>query len=93
MNFNLNNFRKNIICENAVVDTAVETVINVDTLDLFVTAKNDKVKFIELEWNFTSDENLFVLGDAWERSYGELEFKKLADNNRCMPWYFIATNK
>ena len=93
MNFNLNNFKKNIICENVAVDTVVETVVNGDTLDLFVTATNDKVKFIELEWNFTSDKNLYVLGDVWERSYGDLEFRKLADNNRCMPWYFIATNK
>ncbi len=93
MNFNLNDFKKSIICENAVGDTSVETVANGDTLDLFVTAKNDKIKFIELEWSFESGENIFVLGDAWERSYGELEFRKLADNDRLMPWYFIATDK
>lgn len=93
MKFNLNDFEKNIICENTVCDTAVETVVNGNTLDLFVCAKNDRVKFIELEWNFKSDEKIYVLGDAWERSYGELEFKKLADNDRLMPWYFIATDK
>ena len=93
MNFNLNSLSKKIVCENKILDTVVETVINGDTLDLFVTAKNDKVKFIELEWNFTSDDNLYVLGDAWERSYGELEFKKISDNDRLLPWYFIATNK
>ena len=53
----------------------------------------DKPKFIELECFFESDDGIFVLGDAWERSYGELEFRKLADNDRFMPWYFIATNK
>jgi len=93
MNFDLNDFMKNIICESAVSDTVIETVVDGDTLDLYVTATNDKVKFIELEWNFESDNGIYVLGDAWERSYGELEFRKLSDNDRCMPWYFIATNK
>ncbi len=93
MDFNLNDFRKNIICENAVSDTVIETVVDGDTLDLYVTAANDKVKFIELEWKFQSDNGIYVLGDAWERSYGELEFRKLSDNDRCMPWYFVATNK
>lgn len=48
---------------------------------------------MELRWDFQSDESLLVLGDAWERSYANLEFKKLSDNNRFMPWYFIATDK
>ncbi len=93
MNFNLNDFRKNLICENGVTDTVVETVVDGDTLKLYISAKNDKPKFIELEWNFKSDENLYVLGDAWERSYGELQFKKLCNADRYMPWYFIATDK
>ncbi|MBQ2813367.1 MAG: hypothetical protein IJE63_08915, partial [Clostridia bacterium] len=93
MIFDLNSFSKNIICENGLSDCFVETVLNGNMLDLYITAKEDKPEFIELEWCFESDENLFVLGDAWERSYGELEFKKLADNDRRMPWYFIATDK
>ncbi len=93
MEFNTNCFEKKIICEGNCTDTIVETVINGDTIDLYVTATNDKVKFIELEWKFESDNGIYVLGDAWERSYGELEFRKLADNDRFMPWYFIATDK
>ncbi len=93
MNFDINNFRKTIICESECRDTKIETVFNGNTLDLYVTAQTDKPKFIELEWNFESGENVFVLGDVWERSYADLEFKKLSDNNRFMPWYFIATDK
>ena len=92
MIFDLNDFTKKIICESECSDTAVETVLNGEQLELYVTATNDKVKFIELEWAFKSDENIFVLGDAWERSYGDLEFKKLKDNDRYMPWYFIAVD-
>ena len=93
MNLYLNKFSKKIICENEPKDTVVETVVNGDTLDLYVTANDDRVKFIELEWCFKSDESVFVLDDAWERSYGELGFKKLSENNRYMPWYFIATDR
>ena len=93
MNFNLNNFSKNVICEDGVNDTIVEAVVNGNTLDLYVTANSDKPKFIELEWSFNSAEGTYVLGDAWERSYGELEFKKLCNVERYMPWYFSATDK
>ena len=93
MNFNLNNFSKNIICEGGASDAVVETVINGDTLDLYLTAINDKPKFVELEWSFGSDEDIYVLGDVWERSYGDLEFRKITENDRYMPWYFIATDK
>ena len=60
----------------------VEAVVNGNTLDLYIGAKNDKPKFIELEWRFESNENICVLGDAWERSYGNLEFLRLCENDR-----------
>jgi len=93
MSFDLKNFIKKIICENMPKDAVVETSVNGDTLDLYLTATNDRVKFIELEWSFESDNEIYVLGDAWERSYGELGFRKLSEINRYMPWYFIATDK
>ncbi len=92
MNFELKNFTQKIICENECTDSVIDTVVDGGRLDLYITAKEDKVKFIELEWKFTSDDNIFVLGDAWERSYGDLGFLKLRDNDRYMPWYFIATD-
>ncbi len=48
INFNLKDFSKNIICENGIGDTAVEAVVTDDCLDLYVTAKSGKPKFIEL---------------------------------------------
>ena len=93
MNFNLNDFNIRTICENEVTDAKTEANVNGNTLDLYITATVDKPKFIELEWQFESANDVFVLGDAWERSYSDLEFKKLADNDRCLPWYFIATDK
>ena len=93
MKFDIKNFTSKIICDKAVSDAEIEVVFRENEFDLYLSAKTDKPKFIELNWAFESEENLFVLGDAWERSYGNLEFKKLADNDRFMPWYFIATDK
>lgn len=93
MDFSMNCFRKKIICENGCTDTVAETVVNGNTLELYITATNDRPKFIELEWSTEIDDNSYVLGDVWERSYGDLEFRKLANNDRLMPWYFIVTNK
>ena len=79
MNFELKKLSKNIICEGAVTDAVVETVANGNTLDLYLTATNDKVKFIELEWSFASGDGVYVLGDEWERSYEDI--KNLLGNN------------
>ena len=93
MTFDLNAFQLKVVCEGDVVDTKVETAINGNELDLSVTATKDRLKFIELKWDVQTNPDEWVLGDAWERSYGELEFKPAADNDRPMPWYFITTDK
>lgn len=93
MRFDINNFTANIICENHVTDVSLETVTRENEFDLYLTAVASKPKFIELHWDVNADKNILVLGDAWERSYGELEFRNLSENNRVMPWYFLATDK
>lgn len=93
MNFDIKNFSVEIICENQVTDTKVDTVATANRLELYVSADNDKVKFIKLNWSVKSDVNELVLGDEWERSYGDLEFLKLSENHRWMPWYFISTDR
>lgn len=93
MIFDISKFTAKIICENQVSDAVVETALRENELDVFLTADMDKPKFVELHWDASADEDILVLGDVWERSYGDLEFKSLTENDRFMPWYFIATNK
>lgn len=93
MNFNINEFTVKIICESEVSDAVTETVSRKNEFDLLLSADKDKPMFIKLHWDIPYDENILVLGDAWERSYGDLEFRKLSDNDRAMPWYFIATDR
>ena len=60
---------------------------------LKVSVKSEKqgVSFIYLRWNENIDKSLKVLGDAWERGYGDLEWK-LVDPERNMPWYMAISN-
>lgn len=93
INFDLNKFCIKLTCQEKNVDAVTETKISKNELDLYLTANVSQPKFIELNWNFESDDNIIILGDAWERSYGDLEFVNIKDNNRYMPWYFLTTNK
>ena len=93
MNFDIKNFSVKIICEGGNTDTVIETEAKGNEMKLYLKATEDKPKFIELHWETEVQEDLLVLGDAWERSYGNLRFLPLSENDRWMPWYFIATDK
>ena len=93
MNFDIKNFTAKIICEGEKTDTVIETDVNEKEMKLFLKATADKPKFVELHWDADVSEDLLILGDAWERTYGNLQFHPLSENDLWMPWYFIATDK
>ncbi len=47
------------------------------------------VKRIHLRWRGNIDATRLVLGDAWERGYGDLEWRAFVPD-RAMPWYFAT---
>jgi alpha-galactosidase len=47
--------------------------------------------FVHLRWTGRTSEKLLSLGDAWERSYADLEWRYTAPE-RPMPWYFLTTD-
>ena len=59
-------------------------------LELF--APRAAVKSVTVRWDATPPaEGWKYLGDAWERSYGDLEWQPL-DPGREMPWYVLASD-
>jgi alpha-galactosidase len=60
-------------------------------LDVELLAPGVAVKHLELCWKAALPLDWKYLGDAWERAYGDLEWKAL-DPERVMPWYLLATN-
>lgn len=80
-----------LICDGADTDAVVETEIKERKLELYITAKESKPKFICLRWNYRTTEPTRVVGDKWERSYGDIEWHSL-NGEIFMPWYFLAHN-
>lgn len=44
---------------------------------------------LHLRWEGTGSEALQSIGDQWERSYGDLEWRETVPE-RVMPWYFLT---
>jgi len=60
-------------------------------LRLELSAPGAAVKYVTFGWKGDPPPDWKYLGDAWERSYGELEWQPL-DPEREMPWYFLASD-
>ena len=54
-----------------------------------LTAQTAGVRFVRLCWEAPLPEDSRFLGDAWERGYGEFEWRGFVFD-RAMPWYFFA---
>jgi len=60
-------------------------------LNIELSAPEVAVKSLQVHWNAKPALDWKYLGDAWERAYGDLEWKTL-DSKRVMPWYFLASD-
>ena len=55
-----------------------------------VAAPKAKLTHISMRWHGSFPTGSRFLGDHWERSYGDLEWRGLV-GERLMPWYFLAS--
>ncbi len=69
----------------------VECKLKNDALGIDLTAPGTEVSAVHLRWQAQVTPTLLVLGDAWERSYGELGWRNLIPE-RVLPWYFATSN-
>jgi alpha-galactosidase len=68
---------------------AVTTTPAKDQLAISLSAPKDALTHLHLRWSVPVSNSLLCLGDAWERSYGDLAWRSLVPE-RPMPWYFAA---
>lgn len=71
-------------------EVCVRFSLESDALVPKISAKKP-VRYVRLRWNNKSRRNVKVLGDAWERGYGDLEWRGVCPE-RCMPWYIAVSN-
>ncbi|MBS1874441.1 MAG: hypothetical protein JSU00_14590 [Acidobacteria bacterium] len=69
----------------------VETEPGAGGLAIRLRAPRTAVTRIWLRWKGATPEGMRFLGDHWERSYGDLEWRGFVAD-RPMPWYFLASN-
>lgn len=62
-----------------------------DSLTVELQAEQSLVRFVTLRWSMTIPKNVRIMGDALERSYGDLEWRGMVPE-RYFPWYFLMTN-
>lgn len=60
-------------------------------LDVYLKADTAAPRFVCLRWDQPATAPVRVLGDCWERSYGDLEWRSLNEHEHH-PWYFLATD-
>lgn len=65
-------------------------------LSVKITASAVPLCFVKLKWLLSKTEkrdaaSVKVLGDAWERGYGDMEWRSISED-RAMPWYFSVSN-
>ncbi|MEJ5994986.1 hypothetical protein WG904_11215 [Pedobacter sp. Du54] len=59
-----------------------------DALKIEVNASKLALSNVILVWQYATQQQTKVMGDHWERTYGDLQFQKPSFRVR-MPWYFI----
>lgn len=81
-----------IYCEEAEnKDASVKTEINDGKLSVYITAQESRPRFICLRWNHRVTGPTRIMGDKWERTYGDMEWHAL-NGEIFMPWYFLANS-
>jgi alpha-galactosidase len=70
---------------------AVTTAAVNEEMAIGLSAPKDALTHLHLRWAVSVSTSLFCLGDAWERSYGDLAWRSLVPE-RPMPWYFASSD-
>ena len=71
------------------VAVVAESDPRADGLVLTLAAPSTPVAVVHVRWRLPVAMGLRVLGDAWERSYGELGWRDMIPE-RVLPWYFAT---
>ena len=66
-----------------------DVTVGFDAERVTLTAQNTGVRFLSLRWEADLPDDCRFLGDAWERGYGDFEWRCFVFD-RVMPWYCFA---
>jgi len=70
-------------------DVSVMARLQGNDLPVKLAASHSAVMWVHLWWRCELAPGLRILGDAWERGYGDLEWRGVVPQ-RPLPWYFLT---
>lgn len=70
-------------------DIVVTCASSAAGMSVDVHCPTQPLQFVRLEWTYPLQNTTTILGDHWERTYGDLDFHPVKADKK-MPWYFIA---
>jgi alpha-galactosidase len=73
---------------NRAASVKVDFVEAAHQASVSIDAPSVPIQRLHLRWKFLLPDDALVLGDAWERSYGDLEWRPL-QAERPLPWYAL----
>jgi alpha-galactosidase len=56
--------------------------------EVWIAAPSAELCAVRLRWLLSVPDEVLCLGDAWERGYGDLEWRGVVPE-RCLPWYVL----
>ena len=78
-----------IVTENETIKQDTEKYVEFIDNKFFISYDKSPVLAVKVTWENTYFEKAKLLGDSWERAYGDMEWKDI-ENSQKMPWYFLA---
>ena len=70
-------------------DVIIELKKGNDIIGVYVQSPSLGLKEIRISWKFSITQSSTILGDHWERSYGDISWQKI-NALKKLPWYCIA---
>ncbi|MEP6682884.1 MAG: hypothetical protein ABJA35_06475 [Parafilimonas sp.] len=59
-----------------------------DSVAVLVQSPTLSLQEVKLSWKIPSQKNAVVLGDAWERTYGDISWQSISTTKK-LPWYCV----
>lgn len=59
-----------------------------DILNAEVYCPSQELYYVQLKWSYKENKTATILGDHWERTYGDVSFQQNIFDKK-LPWYFI----
>jgi len=72
-------------------DVVVKLKPNKDSVAVFIQSHSMPLKEVQLSWKFAAPKDVKVLGDAYERTYGNVSFQPV-NATKKLPWYCVEQN-